>query len=76
MKRVSSAVFSLNSDVNLTVVQRSNTCILLRGQNEATFVLQGNNHCIIKLSDKNAKVALTCFLHSSGLTMLAVNNLN
>jgi len=72
----SSAVFSLNSDVNLTVVQRSNICIWLRGQNEAAFALQGNNYYFIKLSDKNANFAPTCYLHSSGLTMLAVHNLN
>jgi len=74
VKRVSSAVLVWIR--MLTVVQRSNTCILLRGQTEATFALQGNNHYFIKLSDKNAKVALTCFHHSSGLTMLAVHNLN
>ena len=76
MKRVSSAVFSLDSDLNLTVVQRSNTCILLRDQNKTTFVFQGNSHYFIKLSDKNAKVALTHILHSGGLAMSAVHNLN
>jgi hypothetical protein len=76
VKRVSSVVCSLNSDVNLTVVQRSNIHILLRGQNEATFPLQGNNHYFINSSEKNSKVSPTCFLHSSGLTMLAVHNVN
>lgn len=76
MKRVSSAVFSLNSDVNLTVVQRSNICIWLRGENEAAFALQGNKYHFIELSDKNAKVALTFYLNSSGITMLVVHNLN